>query len=287
MNDRPYYSVRSGRNNGKLDLTLEELKDMFFATYQDFERKYYFQEAFGYECVDAGFVPGIAGNNVSAYFFRKLRKRNIWPIRDNIDNYSEEDLFDLIEILYDLISFPDPEKGYYHEWNDCGWHYQTFIKEKGQNEYKTEINSVIANYENGYELSSEGEILEIIETGFEELFETETLVFDPENIDGRIRIAIHKFRKYQSTEQDKKEAVRELADVLEYLKRGFDMRLLSKDENDLFNIANNYAIRHHTPNQKNGYDKPIWLKWIFYAYLASINLLIELEHKKRESADSN
>jgi hypothetical protein len=53
-------------------------------------------------------------------------------------------------------------------------------------------------------------------------------------------------------------------------------QLASRDEGELFNIANSFAIRHHNPKQKTQYDSGVWLDWIFYSYLNSIELAKKL-----------
>lgn len=47
--------------------------------------------------------------------------------------------------------------------------------------------------------------------------------------------------------------------------------LTKKDENALFDIANNFALRHQDMNQQRDYD-PAFLDWIFWWYLATIAL---------------
>jgi hypothetical protein len=42
-------------------------------------------------------------------------------------------------------------------------------------------------------------------------------------------------------------------------------------EGDLFNIANNFAIRHNNREQRGEYDREVWLRWMFYVYLATIH----------------
>jgi len=280
MAEREYFSLRTKQNLGKIDLDFASLKEMILAIYSDFSNQYYFQEAFGYECVDSGFNPGIAGSNIGYFFLRKLRKQNIWPIETHIENYSEDDLFDLIEILYDLVS--EPVDGYYHRWNNCGWHYSSFKKREGQKKYRDEINSVLCDYKGGFELSNSGEILIKCEEGLEELLQVEIPEVDPENIDSRIKVAIQKFRYSRSSEHERKEAVRILADILEYLKSSQITQLPKNDESDLFNIANNFGIRHHNLKQKTKYDGEIWLDWIFYIYLASIHLSLRI-HERDET----
>ncbi len=58
--------------------------------------------------------------------------------------------------------------------------------------------------------------------------------------------------------------------------------LTTSDEADLFNIANNFGIRHYNQKQKTDYDEAIWLSWIFYYYLATIHAAIRLIEKHEE-----
>ena len=131
---RNYYSVRTGKHplGGKFDINA--LQKLILAVYQKFEHDDYFQETFGFECVDAGYIEGTVGQNVEAYFFHQLRKDALWPIGTYIHGYSEDDVFDVIELLFDNIS--KPTGGQYHAWNDCGYHYDTFDKPAGQSEYR-------------------------------------------------------------------------------------------------------------------------------------------------------
>jgi hypothetical protein len=50
----------------------------------------------------------------------------------------------------------------------------------------------------------------------------------------------------------------------------------------LFNIANNFGIRHHNEKQKTDYDESIWLSWIFYYCLATIHAALRLIEKKEQ-----
>jgi hypothetical protein len=47
--------------------------------------------------------------------------------------------------------------------------------------------------------------------------------------------------------------------------------ITKNDEGDLFNIANNFAIRHDNEEQKTSYDRALWLSWMFYFYLATLH----------------
>lgn len=272
--ERKYYSVRTGKSQEDIRLDLPLLKRTFLNAYKSYRKRYYFQEAFGYDCTDEGFKPGIAGEDIEIFFLTKLRKTNLWPIETKIEEYTEDDLFDVVELLYDLVS--KPIQGYFHKWNNCGWHYSTFDKNTGQSEFHTDVNSLLNSYEEGYELSLEGEVLLKGGPGLQELLATELPRHDPKNVDDKVRYTVLKFRRHRASVEDKKEAVRTLADVLEFLRPQIKQLPLSKDERDLFNIANNYGIRHHNPDQKTDYDQDIYLEWIFYSYLSTIHLVIRL-----------
>jgi hypothetical protein len=279
MSERKYYSVRTGKNPGLIHVELDLLKKLFYATYKDFDNKEYFQQAFGKYCVDAGEIPGLVGSDIELYFFKKLRKPDIWPIYDKYKNYGEDDIFDVIELLYDLIS--KPLDGNYHSWNDCGWHYDTFNKEEGRKEFRYEINDFLKDYQDGWELSESGEILSKGDEGLNNLYKASLPEFDSDNVNDKVKNAILKFRRHKSSIDERKEAVRELADVLEFLRPQVKQELLPKDEGDLFNIANNFGIRHHNLIQKKEYDKAVWLSWIFYIYLSTIHLVTRLINKDK------
>ena len=63
---------------------------------------------------------------------------------------------------------------------------------------------------------------------------------------------------------------------LEFLRPKVEKILPSKDEGELFLIANALGRRHHNPKQKTEYDGEIWLDWIFYCYLNTIHTATKL-----------
>jgi len=73
-----------------------------------------------------------------------------------------------------------------------------------------------------------------------------------------------------------------MADVFEWLRDsgGLKAVLARRDESDLFNIANNFAIRHHEQSQKGNYDRSIWYNWMFHFYLATYHAVIRMLVKK-------
>lgn len=271
---KPYYSIRTGKNPLSAGFDLEGVRELFKHQFVFLEDEGYFQEALGFECVDAGFIPGTIGQSLEGALLIELRKRDLTPIRQRIEVYSEDDLFDMIEFLYENCS--KPILRHWHSWNECGWHCDTFDRPAGQTEYRERINQLLALYDKGYELSIDGEILGLVDDGFSSLFEAQLPKADPQNIAARVAAAQTKFRRFRSSMADRRDAVRDLADVLEYLRPQLKTVLTKKDEAALFEIANNFGIRHHNSVQKTDYDEAIWYSWMFYFYLATIHAAVRL-----------
>lgn len=282
MRDRRYYSVRTGKLQESTELGLEMLRGLFYATYQAFEERGCFQERLGINCVD-GYIPGSVGD-VGIYSFRKLRRKDLFPIYERQDNFTEEEIFDLIEFLYDHASEPVSSSGAYHDYCQCGYHYSEFIQGSVQSEFRVEVNEFLRDYGDGFELSSQGEILTLPGGSLEPLLQATLPRQDHENVSDRVERAVQRFRRRRASIDERRDAIRDLADVLEYLRPQLKQVLQTDDENDLFNIANNFAIRHHNTRQKTEYDKPIWLSWIFYFYLATIHAAVRLIEKGESSS---
>jgi len=265
-----YYSQRTGSNPHPEGLPLGDVIDLFVRVFGQLEEDGYFSEAFGYECVDAGHVPGTV-RDIDLEILLSIRKRQLWPLGAHASFYSEADLFDIIEFLFQYVS--KPIDGAFHSWNNCGTHWHTFNKLEGQIEFREKVNVVLSHYEQKFELSTKGEILQRPEAGFERIFAADLPSKDTNVLD-RVNAAVLKFRRHGSTNDDRRQAVRDLADVLEYLRPKVQTFLTTKDENDLFNIANNFGIRHHNDKQKTSYDASLWLGWMFYFYLSTVHLLL-------------
>jgi len=280
LEERKYYSIRTGKHPLGSQLDLDLMLRFFASLYNDLEEQGYFQEAFGYKCVD-GDVPGGVGRDVDNYFLHKLRKPTLWPIRKYSKYYSESDLFDVIELLYDNVS--QPLSGKHHSWANCGWHYDSFNKETGQTYYRQRINELLKDYKEGYELSPHGEIWHKAIPGVETLLNSEPPPYDTQNVDNRLSDAITLYRQSRSSTTDKRNAVKMLADILEFLKPQIETVLTTPDEKDLFRLANKFGIRHHNEQQETDYDQEVWLDWMFYYYLATINGVIRLIKKREPS----
>jgi len=274
MRAKPYYSVRVGKHPSDGRVNLPTLRKLLYALYNDFEERSYFQELTGYRCVDDGLVTGLAGKDVDAFVLRKLRKPGLWPISNSSHGLTEEDVFDLLEFLHDYVS--KPSEGQYHDFGNCGWHYSSFDRVAGRKEFREEVNDLIRDYGDGFELSNDGEILSRPKEEVASILDADLPTIDPENVSKRVAAATRKFRSRHASQEERGDAIRDLADVLEFLRPRLKEVLASRDEQDLFNIVNNFGIRHHNQLQKTGYNKLIWYSWMFYFFLATIHAAVRL-----------
>lgn len=261
---------QDGKNKNAEGFPLDVVRELFVRLYRDLCEEGYFSEYLGWFCVDMGEVSGEI-KSPDLDMMLKLRKDHLWPIPEKCPKYSEDDLLDVIEYLFTAVS--KPVEGTYHSFNDCGMHWETFNKKEGEKIFRQKINDLLALYRTKFELSETGEVLHKPDRGFEAIFAADTPT-DDANIRSRIDAAVARFRRHGSTPDDRRQAVRDLADVLEYLRPKVKTVLDNKDESDLFNIANNFGIRHHNDKQKTGYDAALWLSWMFYFFLATIHVVL-------------
>lgn len=276
LNKRYYYSTRNGKNPSGREIDLSFLRRYVASTYSKFEMNGYLTEAVGMNCQDEGFVPGQMGHDVDTFVLFRLKKENIFPYNPHHD-YSEDDIFDLIEFLYDHIS--KPMNTFFHGWNNSCLHYGEFDRDQARVEFRNEINEILLEYNGGWELSQDGELLSIGDSGLSNLYAAD-LKIENQSSKEKVEAAILKFRRHGSSIDDRRAAVRDLADVLEFMREDLKLVLISNDESDLFNIANNFGIRHHNQKQKTNYDQVIWLSWIFYYYLSTIHAATRLIEKR-------
>ena len=268
MSRKKYYAEREG------NLTVEKydfnmLKRLFLHMFNKLNEECYFQEAFGYHCTDGDRI-GKLGTDIDAEIYLQTGLQQSWPIREFIHYYDEVELFTVIEFLFQNISAPRDR--YYHSWNDCGYHATVFNKEDGKVRFLDEINKLLSNYEGDYHLSKEGEIRNNTPDAYEELLSEAPTTDEPSNVDERISYAISKYFHFSSGLNEKKDAVRTLADVLEFYKKQ-GIKLTNRDDSDLFNIINGFDIRHHNQIQQGSYNKEIWYEWMFYSFLSSIRAI--------------
>jgi hypothetical protein len=277
---RPYYSRRVGSRVG-VQYDLATAKRLFAASFEELQRSGYFDQAFGSGCRSDPDYAGTFGRDVGAEFLRRTGKDHLWPFHyDGLDGFDEEDLFDTIEVLHDAIAQPDVGTRFECGDSFCSGHYRAFDGPAGQQRLRDELNPTLERYGAGYRLTEDGQIARLADEGLQPLEDAQLPdTVDPNNVRAKVEEAKRRFRHYHASEADRHAAIRTLADVLEYLRPQLKLVLASRDEADLFNLANNFGIRHNNAKQKTDYDKHVWYRWIFYYYLATIHAVTRLIEK--------
>jgi hypothetical protein len=276
---RRYYSSRKKPQS----LSLRELYVKLQHLYLLFRDKHYFKELA--EITERGLPDAIKHEAALALKFQPFPITK-WGAVD----ITEDHVFEALEFLYDHVSKPG---AWVSMTNETGFHYQDYDgydEKEGRTDFREKANIFLADYKSGYELIEEGRILALGKDGLQYILDAEIIPYDERNVDSKVRSAITKWRNRHLALNEKKEAIRELADVFEWLKKtkGLTTVLDGKDESAIFDLANNFAIRHHNPKQKTNYDRKIWYAWIFHFYLATYHAAVRLliKHEKTKKAQS-
>lgn len=273
---RRYYSSRTKPRS----LTLEEFYQKLQYLYLLFRDKDFFKGKAG---ITEGNLPEAIKHEAALDLSFQPFPVTKW----SPESITEDHIFDTLEFLYDRVSKPGELVGMTNEtgWNYCD--YDSYDDEVGQEEFRNKTNAVLAEYKTGFEMTEEGIILARGTDGLQHILEAEIIPYDEVNVDSKVRNAITKWRNRHLSLSEKKEAIRELADVFEWLKKTKELGTVldGKDESALFDLANNFGIRHHNPNQKTNYDRAIWYSWIFHFYLATYHAAIRLLIKKEKETN--
>jgi len=276
---RKYFSARAGKPQSDF-INEKQLKSLFGEYYFKLKNEGYFQHSFGKYCVNNGYMPGSEGVTLKAKMIEVFgnRQDELDPHSSNIEIWYQDDVFDMIEFFYDYIAKPVDTN--IHEWDGCGLHVLTAEKESGRKEWIETWNPILARLKPSFRLTNEGKVEFLPKSeGLKKLVDEQTPHKDPENIDSKVKRACNLFLSHNSTIEDKKESLRLLADVLEYLEKDIQKYLSNQDESNIFHIANRFGIRHHNENQQTQYNQEDYYPWIFYAYLATIDLIARLKSK--------
>jgi hypothetical protein len=272
---RQLYSAR-GNPRPEAPLTLSQAKTGYAEVVATLAGTGYFHEAFGSSCVDDADDPAEQGQKQLASLLDT--DHSIWPLARADEEsagveqeWPEEVFFDVVEALHDLVARPRSRF-----WHDYGqeWDYADFARTPGQAVYRWKVNDVLARSQIPLRLagsgSDRGRLVHAPGDARDELLRRAQQSSEPKVRD-LVDHAVVQFRGRGATFLAKREATRTLADVLEHRKELLKTELFKKDEDALFHIANAFEIRHTNESQKGDYD-PAFLDWVFWWYLATIEL---------------
>ena len=277
---RHYFSSRTN----KKEISLGELHQRVDSLFKHFHQLDYFKQKLGIDSNDKATKADTLAHVLLGFYPFPISK---WQPKENPTDVEIRDfellIFDLLEFLFDHISEP-------RDWGemvtDTGWQYSDYRyydEKAGKTKFLEMANVFLRDYGVGFELSFDGTILAIGNDGLESILNAEIIEYNETSVDNKVRDAILKWRNRSLSWDLRREAIREMADVFEWLQKNEDLEkvIKPKDSSVLFNIANNFAIRHHEPKQQSNYEKEIWYPWMFHFYLATYHATIRLLKKHK------
>ena len=144
----------------------------------------------------------------------------------------------------------------------------------GRDVYRWSVNRILDRTHLGLRLAEDGEdrgrLVAVTDDARTELAHRMAERSDAATGDD-VRHALALFRGRDTGVQDKRSACIALAGVLENRRPLLKEHLAKKDEGALFRLANEFGIRHQNAQQQADYD-PVFLDWVFWFYLATIEL---------------
>lgn len=285
---RKYFSQRSG--NIPDNISLADFASRFNIIFNNFVKERYFKEM-GIINQDSDSVRMSDLGKLKEKLFLAFgpNSKKMVPIPENIMKLDRDSLFDLIELLADhvsehktstlsddVFSLLAPDRFTRRPRKIHTTHFDSYDNENGRKKWRDVLNEYLIQLDPPSRLTNEQNI-EILPTSEGLRHLVDNCASPSEESGKKIKHAQGLFLKHGATEDDKRSALKDLADVLEFMRR--EIKIIPTEENELFNIANNYGIRHYKPDQKTGYDEN-YLQWIFYSYLAAIDLVTKLRTRK-------
>lgn len=273
-----YYAERNNLLNNNFHIPFIRLKEYFFQIYKYFDNMNLFEVAYnGAWTINDNLErkqlhPPTMSPSPEIFFMNHLNTDRVYPIWKYYKNYSEEELFTVIEILYDHIGKYDYDK-------------ETIVKEKYKNEFSMQINNLLKRYSKGYYLNEKfGFIMKLPNDSLISLMQEKI----PESMSSteieQLKTAFSMYYRYDSNEEQKKKAINILADILEPLREDLKNVLnreygINKNKHDklIFEIVNNFNIRHNDKKQFNEYNKSIWYDWMMHYYTSVIYTYYKLK----------
>lgn len=279
--ERPYWSQRHGAAPEVLDLSATAERFVGLVQRLDVDHGL-FAQAFGVDCpdgVDDAAEPPV--QQITDRIGRTLPGLDRWPPpRSVVGRWARDDLFDLMEVLHDLASWPGTWSA--HDYGGCIGHPGDFSPTLGRSLYRHEVNKLLARSNLGVRMASSGEdqgrIVVEAGVGLDERVD-DALATTPAEHRDEVAHAIALFRSRTRDVTSMRSAIVALAGVLERHRAMLEEQLVSKDEAALFAIANGFDIRHRKADQRTDYD-PAFLEWVFYWYLATVALIGRLIAKQ-------
>lgn len=267
-----YYSERNGLLDNGYNMDLNTLREYFYKIYKYFNDKHCFDVAekgvwkklSRWEEEEKQIISPLMNPSPEIFFLNALHSSDIYPIYQYYEYYTEDQLFTVIEILYDKIA----EYDYEHQ----------ILKTDVKKMFVEQINNILKFYSDGYYLEqNSGTITVNVNSPIKNMFSEDLATVLPDDVMSKMKAAIKLYYRFDSTKEFKRKGISTLADILEPLRKQLKSILnseyeVNKDDHDklIFEIVNNFDIRHNNLKQNKNYDSDIWYDWMMQYYSSVI-----------------
>lgn len=276
----PYRSQRGREHRGANAISMPASIARFVSLVRDLDERGYFERSFGKDCVDDP-----RAIDPSVVIEEEIGKPDLWPVSVDRLADDEETFLDMIEVLGEFVAVPQSRR--MHPYGDCGWHHDDFHILTGREIYYWMVNRLLGRTSLGLRLATAGEdrgrLIEFHGEARTDLL-TASVKAAAAAVRSPLEHAISLFRRRNATEEEKRSACTTLAGILESRRSFLKDVLLRKDEGALFQLANEFDVRHRNESQKGDYD-PAFLDWIFWWYLATIELTDRLVARQDKNSE--
>jgi len=263
----PYWSIRHGGATGIPCRGPAQLRGDFARLISSLHIHGYFNHALPKLHVDD--LNGVEPD-LEALLADRLGVSGLWPLQSK--NWSDDVFYDLVEVFHDFVARPRTRNGNRNSLR--GYRYGEFVTDIGRALYRWKVNTLLESSGVEFRLALNGEdvgrIVHFVADARTDLV-ARALSTPDLRVADRVAHAITLFRRRSATEHDKRSAIVALALVLEERRALLKKELFRKDEGALFDIANNFDLRHRDEKQHADYD-PTFRDWVFWWYLATIEL---------------
>ena len=263
---RRYFSQRK---NGVPTISTQDFAYRFYNIFEGFARGGYF-ERLGIYIGHRNFTSNEMKRKLAVAFGRE--SYNMIPTESNLLNMDRDSIFDLIEFLSEYVSVSSIILTYRRMHSDA----QIL---DGLEEWREPINECLGQLDPPYHLTANGEI-EISPPSVGLQYLVNDHASPSQDAQEKVDHACRLFLKRNATELDRRSALKDLADVLEPLRNDLAASIGKKEAGKLFDIANNYGIRHNDEKQKELGEN--YTYWFFYCTLATIDLMGKLSGKQQQ-----
>lgn len=226
---------------------------LFYEAFGEYE-----QDRYGNETFSGTGIHGDAAD-IKRQFFHRTHSESFWPfVPGKIESLigDKEEIFLACEVGFDYVSLPVDDGG--------------FNGDAGKEVYISEINSLLNELEEGFQIDASGNVTRLLDPYTESMLHQDYSSPWEVEVSQEIFHAIEKVKNRNSDEQSWKDAIIQLHGVFEFLRKRELKVLAKKDRDSLGRMANEFGVRHNTPGQNRDYDKLEGYKFMFRVHLASI-----------------